>query len=190
VTHRQSLGDDSRLDETFGLSLFVLTGKVVVYTITRVGIRNKSDRAELAIISAEYIATECVAVRLRLLTRAVTKIYNKALRPHGLTISQMNILTAVSCLGEVKQQEVGHALHLEKSTLSRDIARIQAQGWIMTVSGEDGRVSLLRITDTGRKLLEKTFPAWNQAQHEAKALLGEKEVAGLSRGVAAVRAAK
>jgi len=154
------------------------------------GSLKKGDKAEAVTINAEYIAAECVAVRLRMLTRAVTKIYNKALRPHGLTVSQMNILTAVSCLGEVKQQEVGHALHLEKSTLSRDIAGMQAQGWVETVPGEDARVTLLRITDSGRRLLEKTFSAWNEAQQEAKALLGEKEIAGLNRGVAAVRAAK
>jgi DNA-binding MarR family transcriptional regulator len=149
---------------------------------------DKSDKVGTEKISVEHIANECVAVRLRLLTRAVSKIFNKALRPFGLTVSQMNILVAVSYLGEAKQQQVGRALHLEKSTLSRDVARMLEQGWVKTLSGEDGRTSLLSITASGRKLLEKTFPAWNQAQQEAKALLGEKELAGLSRSVAAVRA--
>ena len=69
------------------------------------------------------IVEECIAVKLRLLTRAVTKIYNRALRPHGLTISQMNILVAASYIGQAKQQDICQALHLEKSTLSRDLAQ-------------------------------------------------------------------
>jgi DNA-binding MarR family transcriptional regulator len=139
-------------------------------------------------ISAQFIAEECVAVRLRLLTRAVTKLYNKALRPYGLTTSQMNILVAVSCLGEAKPQEVCHALHLEKSSLSRDLTRMRDQGWIDDIRGEDGRATLLRVNAAGKKLLEKAFPAWQKAQDEAKALLGEKEINSFARAAKAVRA--
>ncbi|HET6370182.1 MAG TPA: MarR family winged helix-turn-helix transcriptional regulator [Nitrospiria bacterium] len=129
-----------------------------------------------------------MAVRLRLLTRAVTKLYNQALRPYGLTTSQMNILVAVSCLGDAKQREVCHALHLEKSSLSRDLTRMRAQGWIDEVQGEDGRAILLRVTPAGKRLLEKAFPAWQKAQDEAKALLGEKEVNSFARAAKSVRA--
>ena len=104
-------------------------------------------------ISAEMIAKECVAVRLRLLTRAVSRVYNKALRPYGLTISQMNVLVAVSYLGEAKHQQVCQALSLDKSTLSRDVERMHARGWLDTLAGADGRTSLLRVTLAGRRLL-------------------------------------
>lgn len=149
-----------------------------------------SGNGETANVSVEFIAQECVAVRLRLLTRAVTKLYNKALRPHGVTISQMNILVAVSCLGEAKQQEVCHALHLDKSTLSRDGGRMRAQGWLDTLPGEDGRTSLLRLTTDGRQLLQKAIPAWQQAQQQATALLGERDIAALSRAAKTLRSAK
>src|SRR6185369_544276 len=134
------------------------------------GREEKSLQAKAAVI-----VEECIAVRLRLLTRAVTKIYNQALRPHGLTISQMNILVAVSYIGEAKQQDICRALHLEKSTLSRDVERMRARGWLESLPGEDGRTSLLRVTSAGRKLLEKSTPAWKQAQKQAKVLMGEKE---------------
>jgi len=149
-----------------------------------------SDKTEIAKISVEHIADECVAGRLRLLTRVVTKIYNKALRPYGLTISQMSILVAVSCLGQARQQDVCQALHLEKSTLSRDLERMRANGWLESLPGDDGRTSLLRVTSAGRKLLEKSTPAWQQAQKQAKALLGEKESASLGRAVGAIRSVK
>jgi len=118
----------------------------------------------------------------------VTRIYNQALRPYGLMVSQMNILVAVSCLGEARQQEVCQALHLEKSTLSRDVGRMRSQGWLEEVPGEDGRTALLRITPAGKRLLEKATPAWQRAQEEATALLGERQVATLSRAAAMLRA--
>ena len=125
------------------------------------GREDKSLQAKAAVI-----VEECIAVRLRLLTRAVTKIYNHALRPHGLTVSQMNILVAASYLGEAKQQEICQALHLEKSTLSRDVERIRAKGWLESLPDQDGRTNLLRVTSAGRKLLEKSTPAWQQAQKQ------------------------
>ncbi len=137
--------------------------------------------------SVRIMAEECVAVRLRLLTRAVTRIYNKALRPYGLNISQLNVLAAVAYIGAAKQQKVCQVLHMHKSTLSRDLTRMQAAGWIRSEAGEDGRVTILRVTSSGKKLLEKAFPAWEEAQKEAGKLLGEKDIVNLGRTVMTLR---
>jgi DNA-binding MarR family transcriptional regulator len=139
-------------------------------------------------ISVQMIAEQCIAVRLRMLSRGVTRIYNRALRPYGVTVSQMNILVAVSCLGEAMQQEICRALHLEKSTLSRDVGRMRSQGWLEELRGKDGRTALLRITLAGRTLLEKATPAWQRAQEQATALLGEREISTFGRAAAALRA--
>jgi DNA-binding MarR family transcriptional regulator len=141
-------------------------------------------------ISVELIADECIAVRLRVLTRAVTKLYNKALRPHGLTVSQMNILVAVSRLGDAKPQDICRILHLDKSSLSRDIERMRAQGWVESLPGQDGRSGFLQVARSGRTLLQATFPAWHQAQLQAKALLGEKDIEALDRAVKVIRSVK
>jgi len=132
-------------------------------------------------ISVEAIAEQCIAVRLRMLSRTVTRIYNRALRPYGLTTSQMNILVAISCLGEAKQHDVCQALHLEKSTLSRDVARMRRQGWLDDVPSADGRVALLRITPAGKRRVEEAIPAWQQAQAQATTLLGARQVSTLLR---------
>ena len=142
---------------------------------------------DTAKISVEMIAEQCIAVRLRMLSRAVTRIYNQELRPYGLTTSQMNILVAISCLGEARQQEVCQTLHLEKSTLSRDVARMRSQGWLDDVPGEDRRTALLRITPAGRRLLEEAIPAWQQAQKQATALLGERQVRAFDQAATALR---
>lgn len=139
---------------------------------------------------AALIAEECIAVKLRLLTRAVTKIYNQALRPHGLTVSQMNILVAVSYLGQAKQQDICQALHLEKSTLSRDLTRMRERGWVTESPSDDGRSSLLRVTAHGGKLLQRAIPAWRQAQKQAAALLAERDIAALDRAAKTLRSSK
>jgi DNA-binding MarR family transcriptional regulator len=121
----------------------------------------------------DKVASECVAVRLRMLNRVVTNIYDDALRPLDLKVSQMNILVAAAKLGIARPIEVCEHLHLDVSTLSRNVDRMRARGWLEVVPGEDGRVQPFRLTPTGRDLLEQAFPAWSKAQDQVQQVLGE-----------------
>ena len=66
---------------------------------------------------ARAIATECIGARVRMLSRKISRLYDEALRPHGIKFSQMNVLTIVALRGPVAPVEVGRTLELEKSTL-------------------------------------------------------------------------
>jgi DNA-binding MarR family transcriptional regulator len=132
----------------------------------------------------ELVAKECIATKVRLLNRAVTAIYDEALRPHGLKVSQMSVLVTVARIGEASPGAVGRILHLETSTLSRNVDRMRARGWLDAVPTADGRAHLLRVTPRGRRLLREAHPAWCRAQERASELLGEQGTRGISRTVA------
>jgi len=133
------------------------------------------------------IAGECIAVRLRMLNRAVTNLYDDALRPLGLKVSQMNILVAAAKMGTARPADVCDALHLDVSTLSRNVERMKARGWLEVVADEDGRAQPFQLTAQGRRLLEKAAPAWQEAQRQAKILLGKQVVDHLDQAVARLR---
>jgi hypothetical protein len=69
----------------------------------------------------EKVASECVAVRLRMLNRVITNIYDDALRPLDLKVSQMNILVAAAKMGTARPTDVCKHLHLDVSPLSRNV---------------------------------------------------------------------
>jgi DNA-binding MarR family transcriptional regulator len=129
----------------------------------------------------ERMACECIAVRVRLLNRVISALYDDAMRPHGVRISQGNILVAVGVQGEVRPAELCRALRIEKSTLSRDVELIKQQGWIESNPPQAGRNHALRLTPAGRQLLAEVQPAWERAQAEAQVLLGESGVNALHR---------
>jgi DNA-binding MarR family transcriptional regulator len=131
----------------------------------------------------DKIAAECVAVRLRMLNRVITNIYDNALRPPGLKVSQMNILVAAAKMGTARPLEVCEYLHLDVSTLSRNVERMKARGWLEVVPDEDGRSQPFRLTPQGRKLLEKAIPAWSQAQQQVKKVLGDGFVEQLNQAM-------
>lgn len=131
----------------------------------------------------DKMAGECVAVRLRMLNRVVTNIYDDALRPLDLKVSQMNILVAAAKMGTARPVDVCEHLQLDVSTLSRNVERMKARGWLEVVPQEDGRSQPFRLTPQGRKLLEKAIPAWSAAQQQVKKVLGDGFVEQLSRTV-------
>ena len=133
--------------------------------------------------NVDTIAAECIAVRMRMLNRAVTNIYDQALRPLGVKVSQMNILVATAKLETARPAEICEHLHLDVSTLSRNVERMKARGWLEVVPDEDGRAQPFRVTAQGRKLLDRATPAWKKAQRQTKSLLGQAIVEQLDKAV-------
>jgi DNA-binding MarR family transcriptional regulator len=129
----------------------------------------------------DVIARNCIAVRLRLLNRVVTNLYDDALRPLGLKVSQLNILVVAAKLGLAQPTKVCDILQLDTSTLSRNVERMRAKGWLEVVPGEDARTQPFRLTAQGKRLLERAVPAWERAQEQAEDLLGDEGIALLDK---------
>ncbi|MDX2037246.1 MAG: MarR family winged helix-turn-helix transcriptional regulator [Isosphaeraceae bacterium] len=126
------------------------------------------------------IADACIAVRLRLLNRAISAIYDEALRPLGLRVGQLNLLVATARMQSARAGDLCRVLRMEKSTLSRDMEILRRNGWVEW--GEaSGRVRPLRITPAGRELLARVLPAWRVAQDRASHVLGLEGSAAILR---------
>src|SRR5881628_3040523 len=138
----------------------------------------------------DTIAKTCIAVRLRLLNRVVTSLYDDALRPLGLKVSQLNILVMTARLGLARPAQVCEMLQLDASTLSRNVKPMQAHGWLEVVPEEDARSQPFRLTAQGKRLIEKAIPAWEEAQRQASELLGAEGVALLDLTAKKLRQAK
>jgi len=123
--------------------------------------------------AARLIYERCLAGRLRMVARMTTNLYDAALRPLDLRIGQLTLLAMVSHLGPLTAGELAQHARIEKSTASRDIARLLAAGWLASDPGDDRRERLLRLTPAGREVLERAIPLWDRAQAELERLIGE-----------------
>ena len=124
--------------------------------------------------AADIIATDCLAVRVRLLNRTITAIYDDALRPLGLTAGQLNVLVVIAKRGPISPGEIARRLNMEKSTVSRNLARMRDKGWITVAAGESGHKQRLTVNGRGKALLERSLPAWEAAQTQTEAVLGQR----------------
>jgi DNA-binding MarR family transcriptional regulator len=124
------------------------------------------------------IASECLSVRIRRLGRLITRLYDAALAPHGVSAAQLNLLSAIAATGGVRAVDLARVLELEKSTLSRDLKRMEEIGWVRAGPvGETGR--LVTLTRAGSRLLIEVRGAWEKAQAAAEEELGKTTFARL-----------
>ena len=125
------------------------------------------------------MADECIAVRVRMLNRVVTGIFEDSLRASGIKLSQFSILCATANRQPVKPAELAKVLELDESTLSRNVERIAAKGWLRLDPDDDRRSHLISVTEKGHALIRKAYPAWEKAQLELNRQLGAGNVAAL-----------
>ena len=122
----------------------------------------------------DQIVCECLLVRVRKLNRVLTGIYDAELRPFGLKASQLSLLVLVTKAGPIRRIEIGKILHIDPSTLTRNLKIMLTNGWIQEIAdGEDGRGLPVQITVQGRDLLNQIGPSWRKAQTRTEKFLGD-----------------
>ncbi|MEJ2638115.1 MAG: MarR family winged helix-turn-helix transcriptional regulator [Desulfosarcinaceae bacterium] len=125
---------------------------------------------------AQRFADDCIAYRVRTLNRVITKLYDTVLKPFGITVNQTTILAMLTLVKKARPGEIGKKLHMERSTVSRNLERMRKNGWIEMAPGESGTARLVSVTPKGRKLLAALHPQWEKAQTAAARLLGDNGV--------------
>ncbi len=116
----------------------------------------------------------CLCANLRRAARALTQIYEEALRPLGLRGPQFTILQTLSIAGEITQGRMAQILAIDSTTLTRTLAIMERQGWIARREGEDRREWRIQLSKAGRSKFERALPHWEKAQALVKTKLGER----------------
>lgn len=130
----------------------------------------------------DQLASECLMGRIRMLNRVVTGVFDDQLRPFGIKANQLNLLVVIAKLGPIRRADIGRYIHVDPSTLTRNLKVMAANGWIEDVIvNEDERGLPVRATQQGLSLLKALEPAWSRAQAAARKLLGEDGVAVMAR---------
>ncbi len=122
---------------------------------------------------ANTIGSDCVMARLRLLNRLVSGIYDEALRPYGIKLTQLTILIVVSKFGLATSLQISRALHMDPSSFSRALTRLKQKQWLHVEPSGEGKMLHIEVTEKGFDMIEKVYPAWETAQEKTLDILGE-----------------
>jgi DNA-binding MarR family transcriptional regulator len=118
-------------------------------------------------------ALPCLCSSFRRTARALSQVYEEAMRPTGLRITQFTILQALARTGEVKQGRLGEILVMDSTSLTRTLRIMRQQGWIAERRGEDQRERWLKLSKAGETKLKFATASWEKVQARVQAKLGE-----------------
>ncbi|HKK10292.1 MAG TPA: MarR family winged helix-turn-helix transcriptional regulator [Bacteroidales bacterium] len=122
------------------------------------------------------ITGNCIAARIRVMDRAISSIYNKAVRPHGLRITQMNIIVIVAAYGPMEVKPLCRILNMDSSTMSRALVRIEKMSHLKSEPSGQGKNIIISVTNKGLDLLQRVYPDWKKAEEEVMELFGQETV--------------
>lgn len=124
----------------------------------------------------------CTCFRLRRAARLLSRHYDHALAPAGLNVNQFSILRRA---GEGAQPlgVLARKLGMDRTTLTRDLKPLLAQGRVALVAGADARQRCVRLAAPGRRALQRALPLWRAAQAAIDAGVGIDAVDALHAGI-------
>jgi DNA-binding MarR family transcriptional regulator len=125
------------------------------------------------------IATKCACVRARRASRSLTDLYDEALRPVGLKITQFSVLRTLERMGPVSISALAGEMALDRSTLGRNLRLLKRRSLVRLGEGTDLRARSVELTASARKLLAAAIPLWEKAQARVERKLGKEGVSAL-----------
>jgi DNA-binding MarR family transcriptional regulator len=123
--------------------------------------------------------TECVCTALRMATRSIARLYDRALSQAGLRVTGYSILSRLGAEGPLSVSELAARLAMERTTCTREVAPLVRSGLVEATAGSDRRRRLLRLTDLGRRRLAEGRPAWENVQRLVAGEFGEADLRDL-----------
>ncbi|MDM0040818.1 MarR family winged helix-turn-helix transcriptional regulator [Variovorax sp. J22G21] len=121
----------------------------------------------------------CTNLRLRRLSRLVSRHYDAHVAASGLKTTQYSLLSHVVQLGPLRPVDLARAMNVEASTLTRNLKPMVAAGWLTQGEGPDARSRMIAVTDAGRAKRAEAQAHWRDAQLGLNDLLGVERVLAL-----------
>lgn len=122
------------------------------------------------------IHTRCACIRARRAARSLTDVYDDALRPAGLKITQFSVLRTVARMAPVSLSALAEEMALDRSTLGRNVALLERRGLLRVAEGTDLRERAVSMTPAAQRLLDRAVPMWERAQATVERTLGREGV--------------
>ena len=122
----------------------------------------------------------CLCLHVQRAARQLSRRFDEALRPHGLTNQQFSLLMSLNRPQPARMKDVAFLLALDRTTLTANIKVLERRGLAKSEPDPDDRRSrLLMLTDDGRSQLAAAVPAWKRTEDEIEALLSRGDADGL-----------
>ena len=123
------------------------------------------------------MSAPCACGRLRRATRALTQLYDDAMAPSGLRVTQFSLLRALERDGPARISDLAARTLLDRTALSRNLdPLIERQLVAVTPGHDDARTREIALTAKGTNALKRAQPYWKRAQEDVARRIGQPKL--------------
>lgn len=140
-------------------------------------------------LDPKAILEVCLCHHIRRGARVVTRVYDTALAPSGITAGQFVILTAIAALRPMPTPVLREILGMDRTSLTRTLKPMEANGLIAITAGAGRRGGQVNLTAEGGAVLREAAPLWRTAQTEVSRRVGTGRTGQLLTALAGVATA-
>jgi DNA-binding MarR family transcriptional regulator len=122
----------------------------------------------------------CNCTGLRKATRRISHLYDKALAPSGMKVTQRAILAQINRLESTSVGLLADTLVMDSGALAHTLKPLERGGLIaIEVDPDDRRHRRIGLTEQGRAKLAETNVLWAQAEKNFESAFGRAEAESL-----------
>jgi len=121
-----------------------------------------------------HIRDHCLCLHAQRAARALSRRFDEAFRPYGITSGQFSLLHSLNRPTPPTVGQVAETLAMDRSTVTANLKPLERAGLVATtVDPEDRRGRRIALTEAGRDLLARTTPVWIAEHGAVEAELGD-----------------
>jgi DNA-binding MarR family transcriptional regulator len=121
------------------------------------------------------LESPCNLFYLRRAARAVSRQYSAVMKDSGLQATQFSVLFILNHSGSLSITELANKMGLDRTSMSRNLNPLQQQGLVSVADEGLNRTRAVTITASGKKVLIKVLPLWQQAQAKFIEYMGQAD---------------
>ena len=141
--------------------------------------RSARPAAATPVRAPSALTAACTCGRLRRAARSLTQLYDDAMAPSGLRITQFSLVRTLAREGPMRISDVASMLLLDRTALSRNLEPLLARGLVSLTTGRDARTRVAAITRAGEAAFAAAEPHWRRAQAAVARKLGRERLDAL-----------
>src|SRR5438067_5497680 len=125
------------------------------------------------------MSAPCACGRLRRASRALTQLYDDAMAPSGLRVTQYSLLSVLAQNGALRITELAARQLLDRTALSRNLDPLIERGLVAVTAGHDARTREVALTAKGANMLKRAQIYWKRAQDNVARRVGKPKLDAL-----------
>ena len=125
------------------------------------------------------VHSPCYCINYRRAANTLTKYYDAAFAPVGLTGNQFFLLNSIQQLGPCNKSELAQYTSLDRTTIIRNLNTLEKKALVEPAPGASRRSSAIQLSETGRNAFTSGLGIWQKLQEALKMQLHDCSINGL-----------